>query len=46
MEYGSLRGMLLRNYLGELDKMMGDGLVTLEKVCVITYRASGSTQQT
>ena len=31
-------------FLPELDQMMGDGLITLEKVCVITYRAGkGST---
>lgn len=29
-------------FLPELDKMLGDGLVTLEKVRVITYRAGGS----
>ncbi len=27
-------------FLLELDKMLGDGLVTLEKVRVITYRAT------
>jgi len=27
-------------FLPELDKLLGDGLVTLEKVRVITYRAS------
>jgi PII-like signaling protein len=29
-------------FLQELDKMVGDGLVTLEKVRVITYRAKPS----
>jgi PII-like signaling protein len=29
-------------FLPELDKVMGDGLVTLEKVRVITYRANES----
>ncbi len=27
-------------FLPELDKMLGDGLVTLEKVRIITYRAT------
>jgi hypothetical protein len=30
-------------FLPELDKLLGDGLVTLEKVRVITYRASHNT---
>ena len=29
-------------FLPELDKMMGDGLITLEKVRVITYRAASN----
>ncbi|MEO8246168.1 MAG: DUF190 domain-containing protein [Chloroflexota bacterium] len=31
----------VRAILPELDEMLGDGLITLEKVEVITYRASG-----
>ena len=30
----------INTFLPELDKMMGDGLVTLERVRVISYRAS------
>ena len=30
-------------FLPELDKMMGDGLVTLEKVHIIRYRGTGPT---
>jgi PII-like signaling protein len=30
-------------FLPELDKMMGDGLVTLEKVRIIRYRGSAPT---
>ena len=29
----------MRAILPELDKMLGDGLITLEKVDVMTYRA-------
>ncbi len=35
----------IRAFLPELDKMVGDGLVTMEKVHVITYRASPKTSQ-
>ena len=30
-------------FLPELDKLIGDGLVTLEKVHIITYRGTGPT---
>lgn len=33
----------INTFLPELDKMVGDGLVTLEKVRVITYRAETPT---
>jgi uncharacterized protein len=32
----------IKSFLPELDQMVGDGLVTLEKVHVITYRAKSS----
>jgi len=31
----------VRGIIPEIDKMLGDGLMTLEKVEVITYRAGG-----
>lgn len=33
----------IKAFLPELDQMVGDGLVTLEKVHIITYRASPPT---
>ena len=35
----------INRFLPELDKVMGDGLVTLEKVRVISYRAVSSPTQ-
>src|SRR2546426_11971458 len=32
----------IQSFLPELDKMVGDGLITLEKVRVITYRAKAA----
>ena len=34
----------IKAFLPELDKLLGDGLVTLEKVHVLTYRAQSSTK--
>ena len=33
----------IKAFLPELDKLLGDGLVTLEKVHILTYRAKAST---
>jgi hypothetical protein len=35
------RAERIEAFLPELDRMVGDGLVTLEKVRVLTYRAGG-----